>query len=205
MDILKRFGAIVLAAGSSSRMGSPKQLLSYQHKSLLDIAIEAAVNAVQGSVVVILGGNYNLIAGKVGNNNLTVVRNQDWEKGIGTSISLGMSVIMAKEMALDGVILMVCDQPFINAAQLKALMLKEQMSGKGIVASAYSETLGVPSLFSNQYFNELTTLNGEEGAKKLILKYKNDLATVPFINGEIDIDTPADYEKLISAHLANEK
>lgn len=198
MNSLKKIGVIVLAAGSSSRMGSPKQLLSFQHKSLLNITIEAAVNAVEGSVVVILGDNYDLIAGDIAHRGLCIVGNPGWEEGISASIRLGMSVLMAKEASMDGVILMVCDQPFITSLHLQTLLLKAEITGQCIVASSYAETLGVPALFCKHHFNDLMSLKGAEGAKTLILKYMDEVAPVPFTNGEIDIDTPDDYRKLIN-------
>lgn len=194
-----KFGIIVLAAGSSSRLGAPKQLLSYNDKNLLDYVIQEAKKAADGIVVVILGGNYQQIAGNINTPGITVIYNPDWEEGISSSIRTGLAGLKKENKDPDGVILAVCDQPFITAGLFKALITKARSTGKSIVASAYSGTLGTPVLFTPVHFSDLENLKGKEGAKILLEKYRENVASVPFKNGEIDIDTPEDYHKLINS------
>ena len=196
MSALKKYGIIILAAGSSSRLGQPKQLLSYQDKSLLMHTIDASKDAGDGLVVVILGGNYQLIAESIGHTGIKIVYNPDWEQGMSSSIRTGLQGLMDEHADLDGVILTVCDQPFLTARVLIALQNKANISGKDIVASAYGGTLGTPVLFTARHFDGLMALKGREGAKKLLKKYEAELASVPFENGEIDIDTMDDYNRL---------
>ena len=191
-------GVIVLAAGSSSRLGKPKQLLSYQHKTLLDHTIDVAKNIAVDNLVVILGGNYEVIKENLNSSKVNTVYNPSWEIGISSSIRMGLLTLMESNKLLDGVILTVCDQPFLNSKLLTTMIEKAETTGKSIIASAYAETLGVPMLFSNIHFNDLITLDGKEGAKTLIKKYKDQVAFVPFEKGEIDIDTASDYDKLIN-------
>jgi len=191
-------GIIILAAGSSSRLGQPKQLLSYQHKSLLDNTIEEAKKATDGLVLVILGGNRGQIEENIDHTGIRIIGNPDWEEGISSSIRLGLAIAGEENKDLDRVILTVCDQPFITAEIFRGLISKEASSGKGIVASSYGGTLGTPVLFDKRYFSELTLLKGAEGAKKVITKFKDTVAAVAFEKGEIDIDTPEDYNRLLN-------
>lgn len=198
MSNFSKVGIIVLAAGPSSRLGTPKQILTFRDKNLLDITTDAAKKVAHGRVVVILGGNYEYIEGNVNHSGVQIVYNPDWEEGMSSSIRLGLQHILAENGPLDGVILSVCDQPFISAGVFEALIAAARTKEKNIFASAYAGTLGVPVLFSSSYFSELAMLSGKEGAKTLLLKYNADLASVLFVNGEIDIDTAEDYDKLMN-------
>jgi molybdenum cofactor cytidylyltransferase len=195
---MNSFGIIILAAGPSSRLGEPKQLLSYQHKTLLDHTIEAAIKAAEARVVVILGENYQLIKEHIHATEVKIIHNPDWQEGMGSAIRTGLSAIRKENQELAGVILAVCDQPFLTDRIFKGLIAEAGISDKGIVASSYAQTLGTPVLFDKAYFGELAGLKGKEGAKTLLGKYETDVTVVPFENGEIDIDTPDDYRKLIN-------
>ncbi|MET1057572.1 MAG: nucleotidyltransferase family protein [Pedobacter sp.] len=197
MSAILKTGIVILAAGSSSRLGQPKQLLSYQHKSLLARTIEAAKSTRDGIVVVILGEKHAAIAKDVEPSGVRVVYNEGWEEGMSSSIRAGLSALTA-HTELDGVILTVCDQPFLTASVLNALLDAAESSGKSIVASAYGDTLGTPVFFSKQHFEDLLALKGAEGARMLIKKYETQVASLPFEKGEVDIDTLEDYQKLIS-------
>jgi len=197
MSAILKTGIVILAAGSSSRLGQPKQLLSYQHKSLLARTIEAAKSTRDGIVVVILGEKHAAIAKDVEPSGVRVVYNEGWEEGMSSSIRAGLSVLTA-HTELDGVILTVCDQPYLTAWVLNALLDAAESSGKSIVASAYGDTLGTPVFFSKQHFEDLLALKGAEGARMLIKKYETQVASLPFEKGEVDIDTLEDYQKLIS-------
>ena len=198
MNNINKTGIIILAAGSSSRLGQPKQLLSYQDKSLLENTIEAAKVAANNVVVVILGGNYEPVAGHIENSGIRTIYNSSWEEGISSSIRIGLSGLTQEYDDLDAVVLAVCDQPFMTAGLLQSLIDTANNSGKGIVASSYANTLGTPVLFTAKHFDDLIALKGQDGAKMLLAKYQDEVVSVPFKNGEIDIDTPEDYNKLIS-------
>ena len=195
-----KFGIIVLAAGSSSRLGAPKQLLSYNDKNLLDHVIEEAKKTADGKVVVILGGNHQQIAGNINSPGIKVIYNPDWEEGMSSSIRTGLAGLKRENKDLDGVILAVCDQPFITAELFSALIAEARSTGKSIVASAYGGILGTPVLFTPVHFKDLEKLKGKEGAKILLDQYRENVTSVPFENGEIDIDTPEDYHKLINSN-----
>ena len=198
MNNIKKTGIIVLAAGSSSRLGQPKQLLSYQDKSLLENTIEAAKVAGDNLVVVILGGNYQLVAEHIEKTGIRTIYNTAWEEGISSSIRTGLSGLTEEYNDLDAVVLAVCDQPYMTAGLLQSLIDTANNSDKGIVASSYVNTLGTPVLFTSKHFTDLMSFTGQDGAKMLLGKYHDEVVGVPFENGEIDIDTPEDYNRLIS-------
>jgi len=185
-------GVIILAAGSSSRLGLPKQNLIYKGQTLLQRAIEAALATAYRPVITVLGANADVITPTISKKPARIIYNQDWEEGMASSIRLGISVMQKFNPETDAVILMLCDQPFVTTIVLN--QLNHVKSGKGIVASAYNETIGAPVLFDKIYFDELHSLKGHEGAKKLLLKYPDDVIAIPFPLGSID--TVEDYDRL---------
>ncbi|WP_347160059.1 nucleotidyltransferase family protein [Pontibacter chitinilyticus] len=191
---MKTTGLILLAAGASTRLGEPKQLLMYEGESLLQRAIRTARASACQPVVVVLGANAEALLPDV--SDLHVVQNPEWEEGMASSIRSGVAALLALSPAVSGVVLMVCDQPFADSDLLEKLVAEKNLTGKGIIASAYSNTLGTPVLFTRPYFQTLLALRGKEGAKKLILTHAHDVATVPFPQGIIDVDTSEDYELL---------
>jgi molybdenum cofactor cytidylyltransferase len=104
--------------------------------------------------------------------------------------------LIAVQPDLDAVVLLICDQPLVDAGVIAGLKAKHAETKKPIVASAYAETLGIAALFARAYFNELFLLNDELGAKQVILNHRADVAEYSFPEGAIDIDTAEDYEKL---------
>ena len=188
-------GAIILAAGASTRLGTPKQIMLYNGKTLLQHAADAARNAGCQPVVVVLGGNADAILPGFKQEEIIVIYHDEWQQGMGSSIAAGTKALLKANGAASSVITMVCDQPFADAALLQTLMQQMQQTGKGIAASAYAGTVGVPALFNKKYFDALMQLGGDEGAKKLMMKYKEDVAEVPFEKGIIDIDTIEDMER----------
>lgn len=186
---------ILLAAGSSSRLGRPKQLIEFQGKKLIQKAIEEAQKSKSDSLVVVLGWNPELIKSAFDSKQIPFVINENWEEGMASSMQTGLRFLMEKEHP-DQVILMLVDQPFVDADLLNRLILEKDKSGKGIVASSYSETFGVPAIFDRAYFDEMLSLQGSEGAKKVIMKNKADVFAVDFPLGTMDLDTEEDLERL---------
>jgi molybdenum cofactor cytidylyltransferase len=186
---------IILAAGASKRLGQPKQTLEYNTKSLLKRSIEAAVGFRAGPVIVVIGANEQAIQAHVQNEGVTIVINKDWEEGIASSIRAGVKSLN-QNPEVENVILMVCDQPFVDTSILNQLLNAKKSTGKPIVACAYKQTVGVPALFDKLLFPELMKLEGEHGGKKVILEHQDLMAPIPFEKGEIDIDAAEDVEAL---------
>lgn len=185
---------ILLAAGSSSRLGSPKQLIEFQGKKLIQKAIDEAKKSKADSLVVVLGWNPELIKTGFDSSQTSFVINESWEDGMSTSMQAGLRFLLEKEQP-DQVILMLVDQPFVDASILNQLISLKEKSGKGIVACSYSYTLGVPAIFDRAYFDEMLNLKGSEGAKKVIMKNRAEVFAVDFPLGAVDLDTEEDLRR----------
>ena len=179
-------------------MGSPKQLLPYQDNNLLQHAVHEALGTGFSPVIVVLGATANEISPVIKNTNIIIVENEEWQEGLGSSVRAGISALTEHASGADSAILMLCDQPFVTAALLTQLVETKTTTNKKIVASVYRDTAGVPVLFDNSFFPELLQLKGPDGAKKLLLQYAEEVATVLFPEGAVDIDTPEDYERLFN-------
>jgi molybdenum cofactor cytidylyltransferase len=190
-------GIIILAAGSSSRLGQPKQLLKYQGRTLIRRAIDTAFESKSDTSVLVLGANFELIKREVQDTNIEIVINHDWETGMASGMQKGLNFLEKKNNP-DQVILMLCDQPFVDSELLNSMIGKQTETKKGIIACHYKDTFGVPALFTRKYFSELNKLNGSEGAKKVIYAHMEDTEKIDFPNGAIDIDTLEDYMRLTS-------
>ncbi|MET0635670.1 MAG: nucleotidyltransferase family protein [Chitinophagaceae bacterium] len=193
---MDRTGIIILAAGESSRLGRPKQTLYYNGKGLLQHVADEARQALLEPVIVITGAFAKLVLEKLDARSLTIVHNERWQGGMVTGIRLGIDLLMEDEL-LSSVIISVCDQPFLSAGVFTQLVEAKEHHAKGIIASAYAGTVGVPVLFDKKYFLALKELEEGEGAKKLIHFYKDDVAHIYFEAGAIDIDTEEDYNLLL--------
>jgi len=189
-------GILIVAAGNSSRLGEPKQLLKFKGKTLLQNVVEEAIKVSQ-SVVVVMGSGHSQISKEIENLEVKIVENIHWNEGMGSSIKIGLTQLLNEFPEVQNIIISVCDQPFIEASVFSDLIQMQKDSQKGIVASKYSDTLGTPVLFTKKYFEELSRLSGQEGAKKMIQKFKGDIAEINFEKGAIDIDTQTDYQKLM--------
>ena len=187
---------VILAAGESTRLGFPKQTLLYKGKTLIEIAVEAGVKSKCDRVIVVLGANAEKISPYVSGNSVQVITNPCWKEGIASSIRLAVEFIEPDKNITD-TIFMLCDQPFVNRFLIDSLIYKRQETGHKITACTYSNTVGVPALFSRSLFPQLLSLKGQDGAKRIITDYTDDIATVPFEKGRFDIDTIADYEELL--------
>ncbi|MEH2087056.1 nucleotidyltransferase family protein [Nostoc sp.] len=189
---------IILAAGASTRMGTPKQLLLYQGRSFLQYTTEIAIASVCQPVVVVLGANAEQIHPQIKQLPVRVVKNSDWACGMSTSIKSGIELLNNLPQKIEAVVITLCDQPFVSPQTINQLVDAYYSTKKPIIACEYGDTLGVPALFSQTFFSELAALKETSGAKKVINNNLNEVFSIPFPLGDIDIDTPKDYEQLLS-------
>ena len=197
-DRMNNTGIVILAAGDSSRLGNMKQLLPFNGKTLLQHVIDEAADAGAQPIVVITGANANKVAASITDSRVSIVENGNWKEGMASGIVAGIRQITGQNKGVKKIILAVCDQPFVSSALFEQLDEKQNKSGKPVVASTYADTVGTPALFSMEFFDQLLSLTGDEGAKKILKSNTSDVATVPFPRGEIDIDTQKDYENLLN-------
>ena len=193
---MQKIGAVILAAGESSRFGRPKQLVQFRGKSLVRRVVDAAKDANCSAIVVVLGSKREQIERELKETDAIVAENKDWRRGIGSSIRVGVESAVNQAPNIEAILLLTCDQPSLKTNTIERLIATRKKTKKAIVASSYSETLGVPALFDRSCFQELLALDDETGAKVIILSNRERVAELLFPEGKIDIDTAADYKKL---------
>ncbi len=180
--------AIVLAAGSSSRLGEPKQLLLLDGETLLHRAVRLAQEAGCPTVVVVTGALDEALRAAVADLAPVVVRNTEWSAGMGISIKTGLAALPAETAA---VLVLTTDQPQVSAELLRELVARWRATSALAVASVYADTRGIPALFDQQVFAELRRLPAAQGAKPLLAALGEAVGEVPFPDGAVDLDTPA--------------
>jgi len=200
-----RVGAVILAAGSSSRMGSPKQTLQYRGKSLLRRAALAALGAGCNPVVVVTGANAELSNRELEGLAVRIVLNTRWETGMASSVRAGVEALVSEDADVDAGVLMLCDQPHVSAEIVSDLIAAHRANTSPVVASTYGGSFGVPALFVVALFAELSALEGRSGAKEVIKRHASEAHFVPFRQGEVDVDTPDDFARLLNPTAFDEQ
>jgi molybdenum cofactor cytidylyltransferase len=188
---------IVLAAGSSSRLGQSKQLLAIKGEPLLLKSVNVAIASGVKKIVVVLGANDLAHRQVINGLPVEIIYNPTWQKGMGSSLKAGLSYLLETNPNLKAAITMVCDQPLISASHLKKLMESFEQTKSPIVASFYSGSAGVPVLFAKSVFENILSINDTHGAKKILQQHLGLVSTIDFPDGALDIDTKADIEKFL--------
>jgi molybdenum cofactor cytidylyltransferase len=189
-------GAVILAAGESSRFGEPKQLVQFRGRTLLSRAISAATESQCQPIVVVTGSDSATIGAAVNEAAVRVVENRQWRRGIGSSIRAGVQQMIDDAPNIDAIVLLVCDQPFVTGAVVQQLVAIWRATRRPIAASSYCGTVGPPALFDRSCVAELLALKDDMGAKRLILADPTRTAEFPFPEAAHDVDTMSDYESV---------
>jgi molybdenum cofactor cytidylyltransferase len=193
-------GIIILAAGASTRMGQPKQLLEIGKKTMLKTIIEHSLESDCFPVVVVIGANKKQIAHELDAMPITIIDNPRWETGMASSIKMGLVGAYMTFKELDAVIFLTCDQPHINSEIINELIKKAKENPETLaVASQYAEQIGIPALFKRPLFTELLELSGDEGTKKVLLRHDSEINTIAFENAAIDLDTMQEFIDFINS------
>lgn len=198
-------GAVILAAGSSSRMGSPKQTLRYRGESLLRRAALAALGTACRPIIVVTGASAELSRRELDGLDVREVFNIRWETGMASSVRAGVEGLLSAAPDVDAAVLMLCDQPHVTAEVISGLVAVHRATGSPIVTSTYGGSFGVPTLFSRTLFAELALLEGAAGAKQVIKRHASEAHFLPFDEGEVDVDTPDDFSRLTAEEVGQEQ
>ncbi len=194
-----------MAAGSSSRMGSPKQTLQFRGESLLRRAALAALGAGCRPVVVVTGAHAELSRRELDGLDVREVFNPHWETGMASSVRAGVEGLVSADADADAAILMLCDQPHVTAEVISDLVAAHRATRRPVVASTYGGSFGVPALFGRTLFAELARLEGAAGAKQVIKRHASEAHFLPFPSGEVDVDTPDDFSRLTAKNVEQEQ
>ena len=190
-------GVVILAAGQSSRLGKPKQLLTLNGLTLLEKAASAALDLNSSPVLVVLGAYADDIMSNVQLQGVDIVVNEGWEEGMASSLRMGIEYMQQNHSNVDGILFLVCDQPYLHSTLLNDLVALQKEKDLPIAASSYGGKIGTPALFHQSTFSSLMLLKGDTGARKLLDERMNDVAVLHFEKGVYDIDTVEDYEQLL--------
>lgn len=195
----RRVAALVLAAGASRRLGQPKQLVPHASgQSLLAHTINTAVAAGAAPVTTVLGAHADVIRQQlpVLPPSVSLVEHAGWAEGMGTSIAHGLRSLLAAHPAIDAVLILVCDQPALDAALLKSFIARSATEPSAIIVADYGPDRGPPVLFPLTDFPALLALTGDTGARAVIRQHLDRVRLLPFPSGALDLDTPADLARL---------
>ena len=188
----KDIAVIILAAGNSTRLRDPKQLLKLDGETLLHRTVRIAIQSEAALIYVVLGYRKfqmrKAIKKLIDNDNqIKIINNKKWLQGMATSIS---AALVDLPVSISAVIIVVCDQPYLSVSLLRTITKTYKNNDAGIVASRYSNgVLGVPALFSKDYFSNLSSLQGDKGARNILRDNKDTIQVVNFPDGSIDVDT----------------
>ncbi len=191
--------AILLAAGASTRLGQPKQLLrlpAFGSETLLDRAVALARAAGAAPIFVVLGAHAEKIHLECELLDCIVMHNEAWTEGMASSLRVGIAAVLENAPAATGALVLVCDQPGLSEEHLRSLLAAHQADADRIVASRYAGRTGVPAVFPRALFASLLELRGDQGARALLQQAGTAVHAINFPGGELDLDLPDDVERL---------
>ena len=194
-DIPRNTAALIVAAGGARRMGSPKALLPWLGSSLLRRIAEVAIDSPCNPIHVVLGCSAEALEPSLAGLDLAITKNVRWSSGMGSSIAAGISELPEH---CEGVVLLLCDQPFTTPELIADLLEARTRGNTAMAACRYADTLGPPAYFAASEFTRLKSLRGDRGAKSLLLAEPERVTAVDFARGVIDIDTPEDYDRALA-------
>lgn len=180
---------LVLAAGSASRFGSPKQLARINGQMLLQKAVTQATEVAGHAVTVVLGAHAERITPALRHSPATVEINRQWEEGLASSLRLGMSRMPA---SCEGVLVTLADQVAVSSFDLKRLATAWQRQPDWLIAATYDGHTGVPAIFPHWCFTDFADLRGDAGARSILARHADRCLRIPMPNAAIDIDRPED-------------
>jgi len=186
---------LLLAAGESSRLGKPKQLLPIQGVPILRRAAKAAVDCGCRPIIVVLGAGHDKLKPLLDDLPVQTIVNPNWNRGIGTSIRAGVETMISNATQVDRVMILLADQPAITPAVIKRLHNEHERAGKSITVSSFGDSIGPPVILSREYFARLLSLPDDQGAKSLWQQSPGTVHRAECPEAGQDIDTPADYQR----------
>lgn len=193
MNVNLNIYSLILAAGAADRFGALKQLAEYQDQSLVMRALLLADEVTDSRTVLVVGAGWQQVVKACGSACPFIVRNEHFESGMASSIACGVRAVMP---VADSVLILLADQPLITAGHLLALQDAWLGSPESIVATEFDDVTGAPAIFPSSFFDALSGIGGDRGARSIIKNSDEVVIRIPFADAAIDIDTPSDLERL---------
>lgn len=194
---MDKIAVVVLAAGNAKRLGQSKQLLPWGNSTLLEKVVKNVLAVNAHKFFVVLGAYSNEIIEKINLSETTVLINDNWQQGLGSSIAFAITAIDNKYSDVNAVLFVLADQPFISSIHLDAMSKLHSTEQESIIITRKGDYRGVPVLFPRKFFTELMSLSNDEGAKQIINRNKNGVKEVICQDDTADIDTFEAYEALL--------
>lgn len=188
--------AVILAAGASTRLGMAKQLVEIEGEPLIVRSLRMAQDAGFSPAIVVIGCEAERMRAALSGQPAILVENRDWPTGMGSSLRCGMEALELLNPRPEAVLLVVCDQLALSTDLLRDLARVHAAGERGITASFYAERTGVPAIFAAKYFPALMQVEGDRGARGLLERHADDVATIAFDEGVKDLDTPDQLREL---------
>ena len=192
----KSVAILVLAAGSSTRMGQPKQLMKWGNETLLTHTLKQAIQSNAKEVFVVLGAHADRIIPHLKNLNITFLLHENWAAGLGSSLAFGIDHLKNKNYT--SILLLLSDQPQVTSSYINLFLDQKSSQSTQILATSYGNNVGIPVLFPSHYFDKLIK-NKQEGAKHLIAKYRDHVKVIEPTTPLEDIDTKSQYSEMYRA------
>jgi len=193
---------VLLAAGSSLRMGRPKALLPYRGSTLLRHAAEILCATACSPRLVIAGPELEKSCWQVQDLDVAVVENPDHRDGLSTSLRAALRAIEARSDCdeTEGLLITLVDQPLVSATHLNDVLQAGRATG--LAATSWAATFGPPAFLHRAFFSSLKALRGDAGAKQILSMHPQRLRLVAFPGAALDVDDESDYERLLSGAKA---
>jgi molybdenum cofactor cytidylyltransferase len=188
--------AVILAAGGSSRMGQPKQLLKFRGTSLLRRAIDTALAVPADQVIVVLGYAADQLLPECEATSATVVLNDQWSEGVSTSLRGGLAAVSSDAR---GVFIYPADMPLVTPEALRELAHRQQVSGRPAAMTEAGGVRGVPVFITRSLFPALMIQEGDVGGAQYLRGHPESVEAVHFDDADLvrDVDRPEDYARLL--------
>jgi molybdenum cofactor cytidylyltransferase len=195
---------ILLAAGTSSRLGRPKALLPYRGSTLLDRALDSLWATACRPCFAVIGPEVEKSCWLRNEANVALVVNSEPGAGLSRSLQLAIHEIegraLVDEHRVDGLLITLVDQPLVTVEHLSAIL--SAGAETGLAATSWATAFGPPAFFSRAFFPDLLRLRGDEGARTLLRAERARVRFVEFAEAAFDVDDAGDYERLLSGAKA---
>lgn len=197
---MNKVAALILTAGASRRMGTPKALLPWGHTTVIQHLLEQVRLAEFKNTLLVTGAHHDPIQEALAVEEVEISFHPDWELGMGSTISKGIREVEHRFTGVDAVLILLVDQPLITRDYLKRILDAYQNRPEAIIASDYGDFAGAPALFPKRFWAALKGIPTSQGARKLIASYREHCQILDPAGAIADIDTPEAYKKALAIY-----